>query len=118
MGAAGAGSGLVFCEKILDIQLSEIGQGAAERLVVPIPPRQLREPAGNGLGEPSPDRPRGIASDNGIGGNILGHDAACGDHGACSDIAARQYDCALSDPDIMANIDAMPPPPVEQLGLL
>ncbi len=34
--------GLVFGEKILDRELAEIGQGAAQRLMVPVPPGERR----------------------------------------------------------------------------
>src|SRR6202163_420704 len=115
---AGSGRGLVFCEKLLDSQFSEIGQGAAKGFMVPVPPLKLRQPAGNVLRETPLDRPRRISCDNRVGRYVLGHDRASGDHGAGADAAARQHDGAMSDPDIMTNMDEMPAPPFEELLLV
>src|ERR1700674_1730903 len=111
---AGCGCGLVFCEKLLDSQFSEIGQGPAKGFMVTVPPLKLRQPVGNVLRETPLDRPRRISCDNRVGRYVLGHDRACGDYGAGSDAAARQYDGAMPDPDIMTDLDPMPAPPFEE----
>jgi hypothetical protein len=49
------------------------------------------------------DRAGRIAGDDGVGGHVLGDDGACGHHRAGADIAARQHDRAMADPDVMAD---------------
>ena len=51
MADGGCAGRFVFVEKVLDVELAEIGQGAAQRLMVPVPPGELREPAGDRLPE-------------------------------------------------------------------
>src|SRR5712692_9246863 len=114
----GSGRGLVFCEKLLDSQFAEIGQGTAKRFMVPVPPLKLRQPVGNVLRKTPLDRPRRIYCDNRVGRYVLGHDRASGDHGAGADAAARQHDGAVPDPDMMANMDVMLAPPFEELRLV
>ena len=107
-----------FCEKVLDSELAEIGQGPAQRLMVPVPPRELRQPVGHRFGKPPPDRPRRIARDDGVGRDVLGDDGAGRDHRAGADRCGRQHDGAVADPDVVADMDAMPAPPFEELGLV
>ena len=110
--------GLVLFEKILDRQFAEIGQGAAQRLMVPVPPGQRREPVGDVFREAPLDDPRRISGDDGVGGDVLGDDGAGGDHGAGADAAARQHDGAVPDPDVMADMDVVPAPPCEEFGVV
>src|SRR5258708_40196633 len=86
--------------------------------MVPVPPRQLSQPIGDALRKPPSNLPRRISGDNRIGWDVLGDDGACRDHGAGADAAARQHDGAVPDPDIMADMDAVAPPPFEELGLV
>src|SRR5260370_17140498 len=114
----GSGRGLVFCQKLLDSQFAEIGQGTAKRFMVPVPPLKLCQPVGNVLRKTPLDRPRRISCDNRVGRYVLGHDRASGDHGAGADAAARQHDGAVPDPDIIANMAVMLAPPFAQLPLV
>jgi hypothetical protein len=50
-----------------------------QRVMVPVPPRKVNQPVGDLLAEPPLDRPRRVAADNGVGGNVLGDDRACCD---------------------------------------
>src|SRR4030088_3306252 len=86
--------------------------------MVPVPPRKLCQPAGNGFRKPPPDRPRRISRDDGVGRDDLGHDGACCDHRAGADGAAWLPDCAVPDQDIMTDVDAMASPPFEDLRLV
>ena len=108
----------VLFEKALDVELAEIGQGAAKRLMVPVPPCELRKPAGDGFRKPPPDRPRRIACHDRVGGDVLGHDRAGRDHRAGADRAAGQDDRAVADPDVMADMDVMLAPPCEEFGIV
>ena len=83
--------------------------------MVPVPPRQFCQPIGNVFGKPAPNRAGRISGDDGVGRYVLGHDRACGDHGAGADAAARQYDGAMPDPDIMVDADVMPAPPIRRI---
>ena len=65
---------LIFCEKILDREFAEVGQGAAQRLVVPVPPCELGETPGDTFRKAPLDRPRRIARDDRVSRDILGHD--------------------------------------------
>src|ERR1700754_1200924 len=93
---------LVFFDKRLDVELAEVGQGMTKRLMVPVPPRKLREAVGDGFGKPPLHRPRRISRDDGVGGNVLGHNGAGRYHGAGADRTARQDYGAMPDPDVVA----------------
>src|SRR3979490_2875465 len=114
----GSSRGLVFCQKLPGGKFAEIGQGAAKRFMVPVPPLKLRQPVGNVFRKTPLDRPRRISCDNRVGQYVLGHDRARRDHRAGGDAAARQHDGAVPDPDIMTNMDVMPAPPFEELRLV
>src|SRR5215510_7806834 len=89
-----------------------------KRFMTPVPPGQPRQPVGDGFRKPPPDRPRRIAANDGVGGNILGDDCTGRNHRPGSDAAARQDYRAMSDPDVMADVDAMALPPGEELGIV
>jgi len=78
-----------FAQKLLDGKFAEIGQGAAKRFMVPVPPLKLRQPVGNVFRKTPLDRPRRISCDNRVGQYVLGHDRASRDHRAGGDAAAR-----------------------------
>ncbi len=96
-----------FARKSSTVNLREIGQRPAQRFMAPVPPGQLRQPAGHLFGKPPPDRPRRIARDDGVGRHVLGDDGAGCDHGAGADAAARQHDGAMPDPDVVTDMDAV-----------
>ena len=74
--------------------------------------------SGDRFRKPPLDRPRRIAGDDGVGGHVLGDDGAGRDHRAGADVAARQHDRAMADPDVMADMDVMLAPPCEELGVV
>ena len=113
-----AGRGLVFCKKILDRELAEIGQRLPQGFVVPVPPGKLGQPVGYRFGKPPADRSRRVAGNDGVGRHVLGDDGAGRDHRAGADAAARQHDGAMSDPDVVTDMDAMAAPPFEEFGLV
>src|ERR1700730_8320766 len=86
--------------------------------MVPIPPGELSQPARDGLGKPPLDRPRRISRNNRVGRNVFGHDGAGCDHGAGADVAAGQYDGAVTDPDVVTYINVMRAAPFEELGVV
>jgi len=45
--------------------------------MVPVPPCKLCQPVGNSFRKPPSDRPRRISRDDGVSGDVLGHDGAC-----------------------------------------
>src|SRR5580704_5493672 len=86
--------------------------------MIPVPPCKARQSVGDGFRKPPPDRPRWIAADDGVGSDILGDDGAGGYDRTGADAAAGQHDCAMPDPDVMADIDALALAPFEELGLV
>ena len=113
-----ASADFVLLEKALDIELAEIGQGAAKRVMVPVPPRELRKPPGDGFGKPRLDRPGRVACNDRVGRDVLGHDGAGRDHRAGADRAAGQDDRAVADPDVMADMDMMFAAPCKEFGIV
>src|SRR5262249_32251591 len=86
--------------------------------MVPVPPRKSRQPVGEVFRKTPPDGSGRIAGNDGVGGNVLGDDGAGRDHGASANAATRQHDCAMTDPDIVADMHALAFPPVEELGFV
>src|SRR5882672_10056273 len=114
----GGRGGFVFCQKRLDVELAEVGQGAAKRIMVPVPPRKLREPAGDEVGKPLLDRPRWIAAHDRVGRDVLCHDRTGRDHGAGADRTPRQDHGAVPNPDVMADMDMMLATPGKEFGIV
>lgn len=65
-----------------------------------------------------PDRPGRHTGDDGVGGDILGHNRARGDHRAGADGDAGQHDRAVTEPDIVAEPDLVLAPPVEEVRVV
>jgi hypothetical protein len=102
-------------EKIFNPELAEIGQRCTQFVVTPVPPCELGKTAGNLLREPAPHDARRIAGDDGVGGHVLCDDGTRRDHRAGADIAARQHDRAMADPDVVPDMDVMLASPVEEI---
>ncbi len=98
--------------------MAEIRQRLAKTLVIPVPPRQRGQAVRNVFGKPPPDGPRRVSGNDSVGRNVPGYDGAGGDHRAAADAATRQYDRAMSDPDIVTDIDVIAAPPCEEIGLV
>ena len=75
-----------FARKSSTRSFRKSGRAVRRPLVVPVPPRQLRQPVGNGLRKPALDRPRRISRNDGVGRHILGHDRTGCDHRAGADL--------------------------------
>jgi hypothetical protein len=88
-----------------------------QRVMVPVPPRKVNQPVGDLLAEPPLDRPRRVAADNRVGGNVLGDDRTCCDDSG-PDLAARQDDGAMPDPDVVADMNAAALAPGKEFGLV
>src|SRR5215813_1815906 len=86
--------------------------------MVPIPPCKPRQALCYIPRKPALDRPRGIATDNRVRGDILGDDCARGHYRTDADPSPGQYDCTVPYPDIVADIDPMALPPIEELRLV
>src|SRR5262249_27609012 len=83
---------LGFFQEGLDRQLPEIGQGAPQSAVIPVPPREPLQPLRDGSRKALPDDARRVAGDDRIGIDVLGHYGAGPDHRAGADGAARKDD--------------------------
>src|SRR5258705_13706399 len=91
---------------------------AAQGFELPSPTRKRAQRVVQGFRKPPLDRPRRIPRDDGVGGDILGHDRAGGDHRTCADTTAWQHDGAMPDPDVVTDMDPMAAPPFEELSLV
>lgn len=89
-------------------------QHARQPLVGPFPPGQrLKACRGFGILEAWAQRASGVADDDGVGVNVLGHHAAGTDDGAIADGDAGQHDGTVADPDIVTDHDTILGAPVE-----
>ncbi len=86
--------------------------------MAPVPPRQFLHALGDGGGKSRTDHPRRVSGDDGIGRHVFRHDRAGGDHRPSADLAAGKDDGAMADPDIVADLDMMRPPPVEEFSII
>src|SRR5262249_13094165 len=96
---------LVFFKEGLDRQLPEIRQRRPQSVVIPVPPREPVQLLRDGSREALPNDARGVAGDDRIGIDVLGHDGAGRDHRARADGAARKDDRAMPDPDVVPDDD-------------
>ena len=112
------GGRFIFLEKRLDRKFPEIGQRIPKRLVVLVPPRQAHQALGDIFRKASPDRTRRIAADNVVGGNVPGNDRSGRNYRAGADAATGQDNCAMPDPDVMADVDVAGFAPFEEFSLV
>ena len=108
----------IFFEKFFDTEFAEIGQRTTQRFVVPVPPFKCDQAIGNRLRKTPLDRTRRIAADNVVGGDVPGNDRSGRNYRAGADAATGQDNCAMPDPDVMADVHVVGFAPFEEFSLV
>ena len=106
--------GLVPFEEGLDGEVAEIGESTLQRSMAPVPPGERLQPLRDILGKAPLDKAGRIAGNDRLGSDILGDDRAGRHHRARANVPSGQDDRAMADPDIVAELDAMGSPPIEE----
>jgi hypothetical protein len=91
----------------LDVTGLEFRQALKDGLGRPIPPRNSRKLRGEIAVEALPDLFGGNTAHDGVGRDIAGHHGTGRQHGAIADRNARHHDDGVTDPDIVADLDAI-----------
>ena len=106
--------GVVFGAELGGAEGAEVGHGAGDAVVGPVPPGDAVEGFDDGLGEAKAEDAGGVADDDGEGGDVFGDDGAGADGGTGADGAAGEDDGGVADPDVVADGDGGGSAPVEE----
>ncbi len=94
-------------KEVFDIHVTEIVECGEEAIVIPVPPGNRLHALGDHLRKPLPDKLRGHSTDDCVRSHITRDDGAGADHRAITTTVTPEDGCAMADPDVVTDHDAV-----------